>query len=310
MAVFGRFEVIDELGRGGGGVVYRCRDAESGATVALKAVPEQHPSSGDRQLVERLRREAESIAALDHPNIVRFIEFGEGNGAVYFAMELVDGRTLEQALNNGERFSPSQAVRIVSGIAEALDFAHARGIVHRDVKPGNVMLTPDGGIRVMDFGTAKLLHRSNVQQLTMMGSMVGSAHYMAPEQVIESGVGSGTDQFALAIIAWEMLAGRKPFEADSVPAILFQIGNTDPPPLSGIRGDLSPTIDAVFARALAKTPEARYLSCGEFASDLRAALARSEAPKRTTRSTLYVVLAAACLGAVMIVVILLLLLRR
>src|SRR5581483_3744982 len=138
MTAFGRFEVTGDLGRGGGGVVYRAVDRDSGAAVALKVVPEQQASGerarqAHRQLVERLRREADSVAGLEHPNIVRFIEFGEDGGAVYFAMEMVEGRTVEEVLKAGEPISAFQVVRVVSGVADALDFAHARGIVHLDV---------------------------------------------------------------------------------------------------------------------------------------------------------------------------------
>ena len=277
MANIARFEIRSELGRGGGGVVYRCFDPWSKTTVAVKVVAER-PATDDREqeshrlLVERLRREADSIATLQHPNIVTFIEFGEDQGSVYFAMELVEGYTLEESLLHQDKFARDEVVRILTGVAAALDFAHSRGIVHRDVKPANVMLTTGGAVKVMDFGTAKLLQQSNVQQLTMVGSMIGSAHYMSPEQVTESGVDGRSDQFSLAVIAYGLLAGRKPFEADSVPAILYQITSEDPPALTSIRTDLSGSVDAVFKRALAKSRDSRYTTCAEFVRELRGAL--------------------------------------
>ncbi|HZU28623.1 MAG TPA: serine/threonine-protein kinase [Bryobacteraceae bacterium] len=334
MAAFGRFEVTGELGRGGGGVVYRAVDKDSGAPVALKVVPEQQASgerarNAHRQLVERLRREAESVAALDHANIVRFIEFGEDGGAVYFAMEMVEGRTVQAMLTAREPVTAFQVVRIISGVADALDFAHARGIVHRDVKPGNIMLTADGRIKVMDFGTAKLLQQTNVQQLTMVGSMVGSADYMSPEQVVESGVEGRSDQFSLAIIAYELLAGRRPFEADNVPAVLFQIGHVDPPAITTFRPDLPSAVDAVFGRALCKTALDRFPTCAAFAGELRAALAKpaDQSPAQVSRPDLAgamplqvrnrgtaasrpAILIAAVLGGLIIIVVALLLLKR
>ena len=286
MADIGRFEIKGELGRGGGGVVYRCLDPESGKTLAVKVVAET-PASGDQEeeahrlLVERLRREADSVATLDHPNIVKFIEFGEDKdkGSVYFAMEMVQGYTLEEALEHQDKFAAEEVVRVLTAVASALDFAHSRGIVHRDVKPANVMLSAEGEVKVMDFGTAKLLQQTNVQQLTMLGSMIGSAHYMSPEQVTETGVSGQSDQFSLGIIAYDLLAGRKPFEADSVPAILFQITAVDPPALSGIRTDLSKDVDKVFLRALAKKREDRYPTCAEFIRELRDALAKPAEPR-------------------------------
>jgi serine/threonine protein kinase len=283
MANIARFEIKSELGRGGGGVVYRCLDPWSKTTVAVKVVAER-PATDDREqeshrlLVERLRREADSIATLQHPNIVTFIEFGEDQGSVYFAMELVEGYTLEESLLHQDQFSRDEVVRILSGVAAALDFAHSRGIVHRDVKPANVMLTTGGDVKVMDFGTAKLLQQSNVQQLTMVGAMIGSAHYMSPEQVTESGVDGRSDQFSLAVIAYGLLAGRKPFEADSVPAILYQITSEDPPALTSIRTDLSKNVDAVFKRALAKSRDSRYATCAEFVRELRGALSKEAEP--------------------------------
>jgi len=142
-----------------------------------------------------------------------------------------------------------------------------------------VMLSAEGEVKVMDFGTAKLLQQTNVQQLTMLGSMIGSAHYMSPEQVTETGVSGQSDQFSLGIIAYDLLAGRKPFEADSVPAILFQITAVDPPALSGIRTDLSKDVDKVFLRALAKKREDRYPTCAEFIRELRDALAKPAEPR-------------------------------
>lgn len=291
MTSIARFEIKGELGRGGGGVVYRCLDPQSNTMIAVKVVAEKPPEDdrereAHRLLVERLRREADSMATLEHPNIVKFIEFGEDQDSVYFAMELVQGYTLEEALQHQDRLPNAEILRMLSGVASALDFAHSRGIVHRDVKPDNVMVTADGGVKVMDFGTAKLLQQSNVQQLTMLGSMIGSAHYMSPEQITEAGVTGQSDQFSLGIIAYVLLAGRRPFEADSVPAVLFQITSMDPPAVASLRSDLSSDVDTVLRRALAKSRESRYPTCAEFVRELGAAMAKpAEPPKPAPAAT-------------------------
>jgi serine/threonine-protein kinase len=179
-------------------------------------------------------------------------------------------------MRSGERIAIERALSIAGQTAEALDYAHNRGIVHRDIKPANIMMTGDGVVKVADFGTAKMLDAAGTQ-LTVAGSILGSPHYMAPEQVTESGVDGRSDQFSLAVIAYEMLAGRKPFEGDLAPAVLYQIVSEPAPPLASLRPELPAEANAVLQKALAKNPAERYASCGDFVGALRTALG-CEAP--------------------------------
>jgi serine/threonine-protein kinase len=269
----GRYQITGELGRGGGGVVYSAVDPESGAAIALKTVPTESFGAVDHQmLISRLKREAKSLATLDHPNIVKMIDLDEDEGRTFIVMELVSGHTLEQALRKGETFAPERVVRIIAEVAHGLDYAHRRGITHRDVKPANLMLTPEGQVKIMDFGTVKLQGPQYMTQLTETGTMIGSTHYMSPEQVTESGVDGRSDQFSLAVIAYELLAGTKPFSGDMAPAVMFQITSAKHPAPTSLKPELPAELEAVFDRALAKERNSRYLSCMGFAKDLAAAL--------------------------------------
>lgn len=269
MENIGRYRIVAELGRGGGGVVYKGVDPDSKVTVAIKTVPFTNGSGG--ALVQRLRREAQSASILAHRNIVRVLEFADDGPHAYFVMEFVEGATLEHSMRSGERIAMERALSIIGQTADALDYAHNRGIVHRDIKPANIMMTADGVVKVADFGTAKMLDAAGTQ-LTVAGSILGSPHYMAPEQVTESGVDGRSDQFSLAVIAYELLSGRKPFEGELAPAVLYQIVSEPAPPLPSLRPELPADADAVLQKALAKNPAGRYASCGEFASALRSAL--------------------------------------
>ncbi|HZT40404.1 MAG TPA: serine/threonine-protein kinase [Bryobacteraceae bacterium] len=269
MESIGRYRIVAELGRGGGGVVYKGVDPESNATVAIKTIPAM--SGGEGALAQRLRREAQSASILAHRNIVRVLEYADDGPNAYFVMEFVEGATLEQSMRSGERIAIERALSIMRQTADALDYAHRRGIVHRDIKPANIMTTRDGVVKVADFGTAKMLDARGTQ-LTVAGSILGSPHYMSPEQVTESGVTGRSDQFSLAVIAYELLAGRKPFEGDFAPAVLYQIVSEPAPPLTSLQPELPAEADAVLQKALAKNPAERYTSCGEFVGALQAAL--------------------------------------
>jgi serine/threonine-protein kinase len=201
-------------------------------------------------------------------------DFASDGPLAYFVMEFVEGATLEHSLRTDGRIAIERAMSIIGQTAEALDYAHNRGVIHRDIKPANIMITGDGVVKVADFGTAKMLDAAGTQ-LTLAGSILGSPHYMAPEQVTESGVDGRSDQFSLAVIAYEMLAGRKPFEGDFAPAVLYQIVSEPAPPLLSIRPELCAEVDGVLQKALAKNPAERYASCGEFVRALKTALGQT-----------------------------------
>jgi serine/threonine protein kinase len=301
MEKLGRYEIKGELGRGAGGIVYHAVDPETGQEVALKALPKAGLDPvRDITMMERLRREAESTAVLQHPNIVRVDGLEEDHGQVYLVMELVRGRTVEEALRKKEKFSPNDVARIVSAAASALDFAHQASIVHRDVKPANVMLTEEGSLKVMDFGAVKILDRQHAMELTTAGTVVGSPHYMSPEQIRGSAVDGRSDQFSLAVIAYQLLAGKRPFAAESLAAIVYQVCEEQAAPLSSLRSDLPAAVDTVFARALAKKREERYPRCSDFAVDLEAAIGAGSGAKARTRWWI----AAAIVAAAIIVAVL------
>jgi len=298
----GRYEIKGELGRGAGGVVYRALDPETGEEVALKALPKAGLDPvRDITMMERLRREAESTAILQHPNIVRVYGLEEDHGQVYLVMELVRGRMLEEALRKKEEFASKDVARIISAAASALDFAHQASIVHRDVKPANLMLTEDGGLKVMDFGAVKILDRKHAMELTTAGTAVGSPYYMSPEQIRGQAVDGRSDQFSLAVIAYQLLAGRRPFAAESLAAIIYQITDEPPAPLSSLRSDLPAAVDTVFHRALAKKRDERYPNCADFAADLNAAITAGVRAKTRKRWWIAAGIAAAALvGALLL----------
>ncbi|MGH9558723.1 MAG: serine/threonine-protein kinase [Bryobacteraceae bacterium] len=294
----GRYRITGELGKGAGGVVYSAIDPETGAEVALKALPTSDFGLDRAALLERLKREAESTAKLDHPNIVKVTGLEQEAGGRYFlTMEMVKGRTLEHGLRNQEPFAPKQVAEMISMAAAALDYAHGSGMVHRDVKPANLMIIAGGGLKVMDFGAVKLLDQEQKMQLTRAGTTIGSPHYISPEQLMGGEVDGRSDQFSLAVIAYELLVGRKPFQAEAVALVMFQIATEKHPAPHSIRPELPAALSAVFDRGLAKKREERYESCSDFARDLIAAL-QVDRPKQ---SRLWWIVAAAVVAIAAIV---------
>ena len=254
-----RYLVEERLGRGGMATVYRARDELLGRDVAVKVM---HPAfADDAELVERFRREATSAARLSHPNIVTVYDCGEDHGALFIVMELVDGTTLRSVLERFGHFDTQTARHVVRGVAAALDHAHTKGIVHRDVKPENILLTPKGDVKVVDFGIAKALG-PEAAQLTSDGGM-GTLAYVAPEQISRGSVDARADVYALGAIAYEMLTGRPPFTGETPSAVAASRLNA--PVLSP---GISPAIDGAVAKATAATPDARFETAGEFARAL------------------------------------------
>ena len=274
METIGRYRIVAELGRGGGGVVYKAIDPESNETVAIKTVPttDAFGAGGRHTLVQRLRREAQSASSLTHPNIVQVRELAEDDASIYFVMEFVEGKTLEHMLRADEDMTKNEALAILAQTADALDYAHNQGIVHRDIKPANIMVAAGGKVKIADFGTAKLLTAEAGTQLTVAGTMLGSPHYMSPEQVTESGVDGRSDQFSLGVIAYELLTGRKPFEGDFAPSVLYQIVSEPAPAAESIRPELPAAVDPVLQRALGKKRIERYACCLDFVRELSEAL--------------------------------------
>jgi serine/threonine-protein kinase len=247
-------------------VVYRALDPGIGRTVAIKTILADSKSASGAALRERFRREARSAGILSHPNIVTIHDFSESGDIMFIAMEFIQGETLGEKMAESGALPLDLVLPVVRGAADALDYAHANNIVHRDVKPANLMLTTTGMVKVTDFGIAKML--DDEIGLTSTGMVIGTAQYMSPEQIAAKPATGRSDQFSLAVIAYEMLTGQKPFQGNSWASVMHQIMSVDPPPVKQHRQDLGDEVTTVLRKALSKDPDARYPSCREFADDL------------------------------------------
>ncbi|HLJ48508.1 MAG TPA: serine/threonine-protein kinase [Bryobacteraceae bacterium] len=270
MEKIGRYQVLGELGRGAMGIVYRAQDPTIGRIIAIKTIrlSDLTEEAERERLRDRLFREAQSAGILSHPNIVTIYDIAEENGLAFVFMEFVNGPPLEKLLSGANPPDNDTILNIFRQTAAALDYAHKKGIVHRDIKPANIMVHDDGQAKITDFGVAKILSH----QMTQSGTMMGTPSYMSPEQIQGHSVDGRADQFALGVIAYEILTGEKPFAADYLPTLLYKIVREDPVPPQRLNPTLSPQVEAVFRRVLAKSPEARYPNCIEFVNALRVSL--------------------------------------
>ena len=266
----GRYKIVRELGRGAMGVVYHAIDPNIGRPVAIKTIhlgevlnPEEQ-----KRLRERLFREARSAGILSHPGIVTIYDVAEQDGLAYIAMEYVDGPTLDQKLSASQPLTSDEIFSILAQTGNALDYAHQKGIVHRDIKPANIMIAADGTVKITDFGIAKI---TTSEQFTMTGSIVGTPHYMSPEQVQGQPVDGRSDQFSLGVIAYEMLTGEKPYTGEHLTTVVYKIVAEEPAIPHRINPSLSAGIDNVLRKVLGKKPDGRYRTCSEFAEALEKA---------------------------------------
>ena len=259
----GRYQMVRQLARGGMAEVYLARDLLLDRPVALKVLfPE---FSSDRSFVERFRREARAAANLNHPNIVSIFDWGEEDGTYFIVMEFVDGRTLRDVIRRQGKLQATQAAEIAADIASGLHFAHLSGVCHRDVKPGNVMIT-DRQVKITDFGIARAGDPG--ESLTQTGAVMGTATYFSPEQAQGQGVDARTDVYSLGVVLYEMVAGRPPFVGDSPVSIAYQHVREEPPPLSSHNPDVPPVFEAIVAKAMAKDRNDRYTTAEELRADL------------------------------------------
>ncbi|HEU5015222.1 MAG TPA: protein kinase [Roseiflexaceae bacterium] len=262
----GRYQITGVLGRGGMAAVYRAHDTGLRRDVALKVL---YPHYGtDPSLLERFQREAIVAARLDHPNIVPIYDVGEEDGFVYIAMKLLHGRSLADRLREEPILPVDELVPIVEQIASALDYAHARGVIHRDIKAGNILLEPPDRVLLADFGIAKSL---DAPGMTSTGVLIGTPDYMAPEQIANQAVDGRADIYALGVLVFRALTGRLPFEGSTEQVLLGHLHGTIPDP-SMLMPSLPVAVDAVVQKALARQPAQRYSKAGEFVHDLRVAL--------------------------------------
>jgi predicted Ser/Thr protein kinase len=263
---FGRYQVLEELGAGAMGVVYLCVDPRLNRPVAIKVMREsEFMTPAEREQFEtRFRHEAEAAGRLTHPDIVQIFDVGPS----WMVMEFLEGLPLNALLKRGERLSVRRVVQLVSRVADAVDYAHRHGIVHRDIKPANIMLMDEGGgVKVMDFGVARLDHSN----LTAFGTVVGSVRYMSPEQMMGERVDGRADVFSVAAVAYELLTGQAPFPGKTITEVVSRVvhGAHVPPKKADRR--LPESLNAVFARAFAPRPAERYPRAADFAQDLQRA---------------------------------------
>jgi tRNA A-37 threonylcarbamoyl transferase component Bud32 len=278
----GRYKIVRELGRGAMGVVYHAIDPNIGRPVAIKTIHfggTRKPEELDRQR-ERLFREARSAGMLSHPGIVTIYDVEQQGDLAYIAMEYVDGPTLDQVLSEAGPLAAERMFGILAQTAVALDYAHSKGIVHRDIKPANIMLSADGTSKIADFGIAKITAAEN---LTLTGAIVGTPHYMSPEQVQGQPVDGRSDQFSLAVIAYEMLTGEKPYTGEHLTTVVYKIVAEEPVPPHRLNPSLSTGIENVLRKALAKKPDGRYRNCQDFIESLEKACGATKGWKSMPR---------------------------
>jgi eukaryotic-like serine/threonine-protein kinase len=270
----GRYELDGIVGRGGMAEVFRARDIRLDRVVGVKTLRDD--LARDQTFQARFRREAQSAASLNHPSIVAVYDTGEdmvaGTPVPYIVMEFVDGRTLRDLLRDDRRLLPERAAEITDGVLRALDYSHRNGIVHRDIKPGNVMLTRNGEVKVMDFGIARAVSDSQMT-MTQTAQVIGTAQYLSPEQARGERVDARSDLYSTGCLLYELLTGRPPFTGDSPVAIAYQHVKEDPIPPSRIDPEVPPWADAIVLKAMQKDPADRYQSAGEMRNDLQRALA-------------------------------------
>lgn len=261
----GPYRIVDRIGRGGMATVYRAYHPGLDRYVAIKVLPEFFAE--DETYRERFQQEARSVARLKHRNILEVFDFGYEGGVAFLVLELVEGGTLADRI--GAPMELEDAVRLLEQLADALDYAHARGILHRDLKPSNILLHRDGTPVLADFGLAKMV--GSMRRLTGTGTVMGTPEYMSPEQASDEPISPASDRYSFAVVAYEMLTGRVPFQADTPAAVLISHLSKAMPPTQELTGELSAHVEEVLRRALAKRPEERYTSASSFVAALKPA---------------------------------------
>lgn len=273
MIQIGKYQVVDKIGEGAMGIVYRAMDPVLNRPVAIKIMSEG--LAQDEHLRARFLREAQAAGSLQHPNVVTIYDFGEIDGHLFIAMEFIEGIDLERLLNQGTELPLAAKLDIVIDVLNGLSYAHRRGIVHRDIKPANVRLDEDGHARIMDFGVAHL----GASNLTATGTMVGTPNYMAPEQISGEPVTPASDLFSVGAMLYELLTNAKPFPGDTLHSVLFKIVSDTPVEVRTLKPELPSELTDIVTKALAKTPAQRYRTASDMANALLAVRSRLGAPR-------------------------------
>jgi serine/threonine protein kinase len=266
ISMLGRYKIVAEIGQGAMGVVYKAVDPIIDRTVAIKTINLNLSRQELEEYEARFQQEIKAAGRLNHPNIVTIYDVGKTDQVAYMAMEFLEGNELKDIIASGQLPTPEQVVDIISQVADGLWFAHQQDIVHRDVKPSNIMVMSGGIAKITDFGIARL---PNSAVKTMTGLILGSPRYMSPEQVIGKTIDARSDIFSLGVVLYEALTGVAPFDGDNVNAIMYATVNTTPPPPSQHNRSVPAMLDLIVAKAMAKLLEDRYQTVKEFADDLR-----------------------------------------
>ncbi len=262
----GRYQIVSELGRGSMGVVYQGFDPLIGRTVAVKTMLLEGLAPAEfEEYKVRFQREAQAAGILTHPNIVTVYDFGEDNGVLYLAMELLDGKSLQAMVEEQNILSIETIAPMYEQVCSALDHAHRKNVIHRDIKPANIMILESGLVKVTDFGIAKMMSMG----MTQAGQILGTPNYMSPEQVKGRGVDGRSDIFALGVILYELVTGEKPFSGQNITTVIYKIINENPIPPRELDATIHPGLSYVISKALAKDPGERYQSCRDLAEDLK-----------------------------------------
>ena len=262
-----RYRLTEQIGMGGMAIVYRAVDLRTGHNVAVKVLRPEF--NEDREFIGRFQREAEAASKMTHHNIVNLLDVGMDGDNRYLVMEYVEGKTLKEVIQERGKLSAPLACQITIRILSALEHAHRNGIVHRDIKPQNILVHADGHIKVADFGIARIADSTT---LTKGDNVMGSVHYFSPEQARGGGATAASDIYSTGVVLYEMLTGRVPFDGDNPVAVAMQHLHNAPTPIQNIAPDVPPAVIRVCMRAMEKNPAARYQTAREMASDLRAAL--------------------------------------
>ncbi|MBT9613012.1 MAG: protein kinase [Burkholderiales bacterium] len=261
----GRYVIVEEIGQGAMGVVYKAVDPLIDRTVAIKTINLDLSKEELANFEKRFQREVQSAGKLNHPNIVTVYDVGRTEGVAYMAMEFLEGKELREILDSGVVLPIEKVVHIATQVAEGLGFAHEHGIVHRDVKPSNVMVLKNGLVKITDFGIAQMSSATR----TISGMVMGSPKYMSPEQVVGQAVDGRSDIFSLGVMLYEMLTGKTPFAGDNISAIMYQILNDEPIPPKTFNQGIPEAVNFIVLKALAKHPDKRYQNAKEMARDLK-----------------------------------------
>lgn len=267
MKKIGKYEIQSILGKGAMGIVYKALDPDIDRQVAIKTIRFDLASeeTDNEEIMQRFIREAQAAGKLTHPNIITIFDVGREKDLTYIVMQFIEGPSLQRLIAHGEKFTVPEVTKLMEQVCGGLDFAHQHGIVHRDIKPGNILLDKNRKPYICDFGVARV----DTSTLTQSGTAVGTPSYMSPEQVMGKKVDKRSDIFSVGCILYEFLTGRRPFEAESITTVIYKIINEEPPALNEVKKGLPAGFEKVIGKALAKDPNDRYQNCNQLADDLR-----------------------------------------